>query len=59
LPRPRTWAEPNTQGGGKRVTRCHYDVPMRDCTVTLDNEVVIERSRVVDGKMIVQREARG
>jgi 2,5-dihydroxypyridine 5,6-dioxygenase len=49
---------PNTQGGGKRSTRGHYDVPMRDCTVILDNEVVIERGRVVDPKMVVERLAR-
>jgi 2,5-dihydroxypyridine 5,6-dioxygenase len=49
---------PNTEGGGKRATRGHYDVPMRDCTVLLDNDVVIDRGRVVDEKMIVQREAR-
>ena len=49
---------PNTQGGGKRTTRGHYDAPMRDCTVILDNEVVIERGKLVDPKMIVAREAR-
>ena len=49
---------PNTQGGGKRNTRGHYDVPMRDCTVMLDNEVIIEKGRVVDEKMIVERVAR-
>jgi hypothetical protein len=27
---------PNTQGGGKRNTQGHYDVPMRDCTVMLE-----------------------
>jgi len=42
---------PNTQGGGKRTTRGHYDVPMRDCTVILDNKVIIEKGRVVDPKM--------
>jgi 2,5-dihydroxypyridine 5,6-dioxygenase len=46
---------PNTQGGGKRGTRGHYDVPMRDCTITLDNEVVIERGRLVDPAMVVPR----
>jgi 2,5-dihydroxypyridine 5,6-dioxygenase len=46
---------PNTQGGGKRSTRGHYDVPMRDCTVALDGKVVIERGRIVDEKMKVQR----
>jgi len=46
---------PNTQGGGKRDTKGHYDVPMRDCTLLLDDEVVIERGRLVDPKMIVPR----
>jgi 2,5-dihydroxypyridine 5,6-dioxygenase len=46
---------PNTQGGGKRNTRGHYDVPMRDCTVILDNEVVIDKGRIIDPKQIVQR----
>jgi 2,5-dihydroxypyridine 5,6-dioxygenase len=49
---------PNSQGGGKRNTTGHYDVPMRDCTVTLDNHLVIERGRLVDEKMVVPRERR-
>jgi 2,5-dihydroxypyridine 5,6-dioxygenase len=49
---------PNTQGGGKRATRGHYDVPMRDCTVSLDNKVIIDKGKLVDPKMIVAREAR-
>ena len=49
---------PNSQGGGKRTTKGHYDVPMRDCTVTLDNDVIIERGRFVDEKMQVARLAR-
>jgi 2,5-dihydroxypyridine 5,6-dioxygenase len=49
---------PNSQGGGKRNTRGHYDVPMRDCTVMLDNKVVIEKGRIIDPQMVVQREAR-
>ncbi len=49
---------PNTQGGGNRKTRGHYDVPMRDCTVALDGEVVIEAGRIVDDNMIVERVAR-
>jgi 2,5-dihydroxypyridine 5,6-dioxygenase len=46
---------PNSEGGGKRRTRGHYDVPMRDCTVILDNEVIIDKGGIVDGKMRVQR----
>jgi 2,5-dihydroxypyridine 5,6-dioxygenase len=49
---------PNTQGGGKRNTRGHYDVPMRDCTVELDRCKVIEDGRIVDAGMKVTREAR-
>jgi 2,5-dihydroxypyridine 5,6-dioxygenase len=49
---------PNTQGGGKRTTRGHYDVPMRDCTISLDGRVIVEDGRVVDPQMIVTREPR-
>ena len=49
---------PNTQAGGTRNTLGHYDVPMRDCTVILDNEVIIERGKLVDDKMRVTRVAR-
>src|SRR5216684_4409845 len=44
---------PNSQGGGKRTTKGHYDVPMRDCTVALDNDVIIERGKFTDEKMQV------
>ena len=46
---------PNTQGGGKRTTRGHYDVPMRGCTVSLDGRVVVQQGRLVDPQMIVPR----
>jgi 2,5-dihydroxypyridine 5,6-dioxygenase len=46
---------PNTQGGGKRSTRGHYDVPMRDCSVELDGKVVIDHGKIVDEKMRVAR----
>jgi 2,5-dihydroxypyridine 5,6-dioxygenase len=49
---------PNSQGGGKRTTKGHYDVPMRDCTVMLDNDVIIDKGRFVDERMIVERVAR-
>ena len=49
---------PNTQGGGKRNTKGHYDVPMRDCSVMLDNEVIIDAGRLMDDDMIVAREPR-
>lgn len=46
---------PNTQGGGKRSTRGHYDVPMRDCTVELDGKVVVKDGKLVDPRMRVAR----
>ncbi len=46
---------PNTQGGGKRTTRGHYDVPMRGCTIALDGNVVVKDGKLVDPKMIVPR----
>ena len=49
---------PNTQGGGKRTTRGHYDVPMRGCTIELDGRVVVEHGRVIDPQMRVPRVAR-
>jgi len=38
---------PNTQGGGTRTTRGHYDAPMRDCSVFLDGEQVIDRGKII------------
>ena len=49
---------PNTQGGGNRSTRGHYDVPMRDCTVELDGKTIIAAGRIVDPNMAVRRQAR-
>ena len=50
---------PNSQGGGKRTTRGHYDVPMRNCTVDLDGKAVVEEGRLVDPLMIVPAARRG
>ena len=49
---------PNSQGGGKRTTKGHYDVPMRDCTVALDNDIIIDQGRFTDEKMRVARVSR-
>jgi 2,5-dihydroxypyridine 5,6-dioxygenase len=32
-----------------RFTACHFDFPMRDCTVALDGQVVVEGGRLLDG----------
>ncbi|SAK61337.1 2,5-dihydroxypyridine 5,6-dioxygenase [Caballeronia fortuita] len=39
---------PNNEGGGDRTTTCHIDIPLRHCTVSLDNEVVVRDGRVLD-----------
>ena len=49
---------PNTQGGGKRTTRGHYDAPMRNCTIALDGRIVVEDGSIVDPAMKVARVAR-
>lgn len=38
---------PNDDGGGSRDTHCHLDMPMRNCSIALDGEVVVERGRLV------------
>jgi 2,5-dihydroxypyridine 5,6-dioxygenase len=38
---------PNTEVGGDRNTACHIDIPMRGCTVTLDDVAVVEDGRLV------------
>ena len=49
---------PNTQGGGQRNTKGHYDVPMQDCTVILDDNMIIEKGKIVEDAMVVEREIR-
>ena len=43
----------STGPGYKRKTKGHIDMPMCDCTVELDGEVVVEKGRLVDPNMIV------
>lgn len=38
---------PNIEGGGGRETACHLDIPMLDCTVAMDDRVVVEQGRLV------------
>lgn len=39
---------PNNELGGPNDTPCHFDIPMRDCTLYLDDEPI-----VVDGDVVV------
>ena len=38
---------PNTDGGGKRDTLCHLDIPMRSCSVSLDGVPVTKNGKVL------------
>jgi 2,5-dihydroxypyridine 5,6-dioxygenase len=37
---------PNATGGGNRKTPCHIDMPMRNCTITLDGHPVVTGGRL-------------
>jgi 2,5-dihydroxypyridine 5,6-dioxygenase len=43
---------PNTEFGGTNDTTCHVDIPMRDCTLELDGDVVVERGRIVKESLL-------
>lgn len=44
---------PNTDGGGTRDTLCHLDIPMRNCSVFLDERPMTLKGRVVaDGQRL-------
>ncbi len=38
-----------------RDTKGHYDVPMHDRIIMLDNDVVIEKGIIKDKNMVVER----
>jgi 2,5-dihydroxypyridine 5,6-dioxygenase len=38
---------PNNEAGGSRTTACHIDIPLRGCTVRLDDQVVVENGKVL------------
>jgi 2,5-dihydroxypyridine 5,6-dioxygenase len=39
---------PNNEAGGSRTTACHIDIPLRGCTVSLDDLVVVDKGKVVN-----------
>ena len=42
---------PNNEVGGSRITACHIDIPMRNCTVSLDGREVVR-----EGKLLARKE---
>jgi 2,5-dihydroxypyridine 5,6-dioxygenase len=39
---------PNNEAGGSRHTACHVDIPMRNCTVLLDNREVVREGKLLE-----------
>jgi 2,5-dihydroxypyridine 5,6-dioxygenase len=39
---------PNNEGGGKRTTACHIDIPLRRCTVSLDGVDVVREGKTIE-----------
>ena len=42
---------PDTEFGGANDTPCHLDLPMRHCSLWLDDELIVERGRVLPADM--------
>ena len=42
---------PDTEFGGDNDTACHLDLPMRNCTLWLDDELIVEHGEVVKVEM--------
>jgi 2,5-dihydroxypyridine 5,6-dioxygenase len=38
---------PNVEFGGTNATACHMDIPMRNCSLYLDDEQIIDAGRVL------------
>jgi 2,5-dihydroxypyridine 5,6-dioxygenase len=38
---------PNVNGGGTRKTACHIDIPMRNCSLFLDEELIVLQGKVI------------
>ena len=45
------WGGPDTEFGGGNDTPCHLDLPMQNCTLMLDDEVIVDEGRVVPRDM--------
>lgn len=45
---------PNGELGGTNDTLCHFDIPLRNCTLTLDGETVVKDGQVVRSGMTVR-----
>ena len=46
---------PNAEGGGTRHTPCHLDIPMQDCSVSVDGVPMVVRGEVMPEDQRVKR----
>ena len=44
---------PDTEFGGDNDTPCHLDLPMQNCTLMLDNDLIVDEGKVVPADMRV------
>jgi 2,5-dihydroxypyridine 5,6-dioxygenase len=44
---------PNTEVGGTNDTLCHIDLPLRGCSLFLDNQTIVDHGRIVPEEMRV------
>ncbi|MEK1929858.1 MAG: leucyl aminopeptidase [Pararhizobium sp.] len=42
---------PNSEVGGDNDTMCHIDMPMRDCSLTLDGQVIVQDGNLVPDEL--------
>jgi len=42
---------PNTELGGTNDTPCHLDMPLKGCTLMLDNTLIVENGKIVPPEM--------
>lgn len=42
---------PDTEFGGSNDTPCHLDLPMQNCTLRLDDELIVDTGRIVPSDM--------
>lgn len=42
---------PNTEFGGDNDTACHLDLPMKNCSLWLDNDLIVKDGQIIPEDM--------
>ena len=48
---------PNTEFGGTNDTPCHFDMPLRNCSLWVDGEQIVDRGRLVEESPAIRETA--